>query len=123
VRVSGPAEFKVNINLDEFVDATRAGAERGMHLAVEHLLTEANKHVPHDEGTLERSGETGVDATGGQVRGSVSYDTPYAVRQHEDMELNHDGKGEAKWLENTLAMEKATVADILATAIRNEVGT
>lgn len=115
--------FKINLKLGEATAGIRAGAERGVRLAAEHLLTEANKTVPHDEGTLERSGETGVQADGSKVRGSVSYDTPYAVRQHEDMTLHHDGKGQSKWLENTMASEADTVGAIIATAIRQEVGT
>lgn len=90
------------------------GAEKGVKLAAEHLLTEANKTVPHDEGTLERSGTTSVDG----LEAAVSYDTPYAVKQHEDLALHHDGKGQSKWLENTLTAEAERVGDIIATAIR-----
>lgn len=115
------AGFKVNLDLDAIADAIGSGAEKGMRLGTEHLLTEANKRVPHDEGDLERSGDTGVQSAGGKVTGSVSYDRPYAVRQHEDMTLHHDGKGEAKWLENTMAMEASTVGEIVATAIRTAV--
>lgn len=106
------------IDLSGAVGRIKGGTERGLRLAVEHLLTEANRSVPHDEGTLERSGRASVDGT----RGAVSYDTPYAVRQHEDMTLHHDGKGEAKWLESTMGMERHTVGQIIATAIRSEVG-
>ncbi|WP_408895941.1 minor capsid protein [Nocardioides sp. R1-1] len=110
----------VNIDLGKAVRGVRKGAKQGVALAVEHVLTEANKHVPHDEGTLERSGRTGVQVTGKGVRGVVSYDTPYAVKQHEDLTLNHHGKGQAKWLENTLASERETVGKIVATAISQE---
>lgn len=118
--MSRPGTVVVNLNLGRAMKGVHEGAKKGMALAVEHVLTEANKHVPHDEGTLERSGRTGVQTTAGGVRGVVSYDTPYAVRQHEDMSLNHHGKGESKWLENTLAAERETVAQILATAIGRE---
>lgn len=116
------SRFKSSISLSHATTAINDGAEHGMRLVVEHLLTEANKNVPHDEGTLERSGDTGVQVDGGKVSGSVSYDTPYAVRQHEDLALHHDGKGRAKWLESTLTGETDTVREILATAIRSGVG-
>lgn len=106
------------IDLSDVLDKITGGGEHGLRLGVEHLLTEANKHVPHDEGTLERSGFASVDGK----RGAVSYDTPYAVRQHEDMTLSHDGKGKPKWLESTMATESGTVAQIIAQAIRSEVG-
>jgi hypothetical protein len=111
--------YRNTINLGPALAGIKSGAEKGLRDAVEHLLTEANKSVPHDEGTLERSGQTGVDGT----RGSVSYDTPYAVRQHEDMSLHHDGKGRSKWLEVTFSQEAGTVGKILATAIKRDVGT
>jgi hypothetical protein len=116
-------KYRNTIDLGGVLDAVRAGALKGMKLAVEYLLTEDNKHVPHDEGTLERSGDTGVAETSTGVRGSVSYDTPYAVRQHEDMALHHHGKGQAKWMENTHAAEAETVGKIIANAIRQDVGT
>ncbi|GAA1544406.1 minor capsid protein [Nocardioides humi] len=112
----------VKIDVSKALRGVREGATKGVTLAVEHVLSEANKHVPHDEGTLERSGATVVGPTAKGVRGVVSYDTPYAVKQHEDMTLNHHGKGQAKWLENTLAAERQTVGKIIATAISKELG-
>lgn len=106
--------YRLTLRLPAVEAALDSAAERGMTKAMEYALTEANKHVPHDEGTLERSSQTGVASDSGGVSGSVSYDTPYAVRQHEDMSLHHDGKGEAKWLENTLAEESATLGQIVA---------
>lgn len=113
--------FKSTIDLEPIRAGVTRGSVRGLTLATEHVLTEANKAVPHDEGTLERSGSADVDTNG--LRGAVSYDTPYAVRQHEDMTLSHDGKGQAKWLETTLNSEGGTVAKIVQQAIRSELGT
>lgn len=106
------------IDLSGVLEDLNDGAEAGLRDAVEFLLTEANKNVPHDEGTLERSGSASVAG----LRGAVSYDTPYAVRQHEDLTLRHDGKGRAKWLELTLEGERATVAQIVAAALRRRIG-
>lgn len=103
------------IDLSAVLDKlTGAAMDRALDLSTEHLLSEANKHVPHDDGTLERSGRASRDGK----RGAVSYDTPYAVRQHEDMSLNHDGKGQAKWLEVTMGAERDAVGQIVATALR-----
>jgi hypothetical protein len=111
------------INIKAPASAIRKGGAKGVKHGVEHVLTESNKHVPHDEGTLERSGDTGVEETSDGARGSVSYDTPYAVKQHEDLTLHHDGKGQAKWLENTMAAESKTVGQIIGNAIRQEART
>lgn len=111
--------FTLDWNLDGVVSEVNAAAGRGVRLAGEHVLTEANGRVPHDEGTLERSGS--VSQSGHKA--AVSYDTPYAARQHEDLTLHHDGKGEAKWLENTQTTEAGTVGKIVQTTMRQELGT
>jgi len=78
----------------------RAGAARGLKLAAEHVLEEANRLVPLDEGTLFESGTTDVDE--GHLRASVSYDTPYACRQHEEMTWWHAPGRQAKYLEDPI---------------------
>lgn len=106
--------FKLSLHIAPIVEAMEQAAENGVRDSTEHLLTEANKSVPHDEGTLERSGSASSEGT----KGAVSYDTPYAVRQHEDMSLHHHGKGQSKWLENTMGQEAETMGNIIAQAIR-----
>ncbi|MFD7994548.1 hypothetical protein [Streptomyces mexicanus] len=96
--------------------ALRAAAVRGVRLGTEHLLEVANQKVPIEEGTLERSGVATVDES--EVIGAVSYDTPYAVRQHEDMSLRHDNGREAKWLEKSLHQENGTITAIIAAQVR-----
>ncbi|MEV6073960.1 hypothetical protein AB0L80_02415 [Streptomyces sp. NPDC052069] len=95
---------------------TRAGAARGLRLAAEHVLTEARKRVPIEEATLERSGVASVDETA--LTAGVSFDTPYAVRQHEDMTLRHDAGRTAKYLERPLEEEAANVEAIIAAQVR-----
>lgn len=97
-------------------ESMRAAAARGLHLAAEHVLTEANDRVPIEEGTLQRSGRASVDAE--DLRAAVSYDTPYAVPVHEDMTARHDPGRAAKWLELTMAAEAETVRRIIANALR-----
>lgn len=95
------------------------GAERGIVLGTEHVLGVSREHVPHEEATLERSGKASQEG----LRGAVSYDTPYAVVQHEDLTLAHDPGRTAKYLENAFNSERTTVAKIVATAVRREIGT
>jgi hypothetical protein len=97
---------------------SKKGAIRGLALAGEHLLGESNKQVPIEEATLERSGAASVDEA--KLRGAVSYDTPYAVKQHEDLNLKHDSGRNAKYLENAFNSEADTVAKIIADAIKGE---
>ncbi|MFE5777081.1 hypothetical protein [Brachybacterium sp. NPDC056505] len=101
---------------DPVDEKVRVAAARGLALAAEAVLSEANDKVPIEEGTLQRSGRTSADA--GSLRAVISYDTPYAVRQHEDMTLHHDGGRSAKWLEHALASNQEMVRRIIADAIK-----
>lgn len=114
------ADFEINLDIEGAKRTVREARRRGLRAAAEFVLTEANKHTPHDDGTLERSGRADVNSEGTQA--AVSYDTPYAVKQHEDMSLRHPGKGQGKWLENTLSREADTVREIIGTAIKGAVG-
>lgn len=104
------------INLSGINAKTRPAAARGLGLAMEHLLTESRKEVPIEEATLERSGAAIVDAE--TLRGAVSYDTPYAVRQHEELDWRHDEGRKAKYLEDPLNQEGETMLALVATQVR-----
>ncbi|MBB6415835.1 hypothetical protein [Streptomyces sp. AK010] len=95
---------------------TRAGAIRGLRLAAEHVLERARARVPIEEGTLERSGVASVDEEA--LTAAVSFDTPYAVRQHENLNYRHDSGRSAKYLEGPLTEQADTVAAIIAAQVR-----
>ena len=113
-------EIEGSLNVEGAKKTVREVRKKALRVAGEFVLTEANKHVPHDEGTLERSGNVDVNPEG--TRAAISYDTPYAVKQHEDMSLKHPGKGQGKWLENTFTREADTVRQIIANALSEAVG-
>lgn len=94
------------------------GAAKGVQMAAEHVLGEANEKAPIEETDMIRSGVASSDPK--NLIGAVSYNTPYAVRQHEDMSLRHDAGREAKWLENTLNAEADACRTIIADAVRGE---
>lgn len=96
--------------------AMEKGAVQGLHLGTEHLLGVSRARVPLEEATLERSGVASVDAA--ELTGAVSYDTPYAVRQHEEMTWRHAPGRTAKYLEDPMEEESSTIGDIVAAAIR-----
>lgn len=97
-------------------ERVRGAAARGLLLAAEAVLTEATDTVPIEEGTLQRSGRASVDPQ--NLRGLVSYDTPYAVRVHEDMTARHDPGRRAKWLEAAMAENTDMIRQIIADSIR-----
>ncbi|MGW0756131.1 minor capsid protein [Streptomyces sp. NPDC002814] len=95
---------------------TRAGAVRGLRIAAEHVLAESRKVVPIEEATLERSGVATVDES--SLTAAVSYDTPYAIRQHEELNYRHDAGRSAKYLERPLTEQADAVAEIIAAQLR-----
>ena len=109
--------FKSTISFAGIEQAILAVAGKAVGLAAEHVLSEATKLVPIEEGTLSRSGTTSTARDGLTVIAAVSYDTPYARRQHEDMSYRHDQGRQAKYLEGPLRAEAGTVAKIVAAGV------
>jgi len=94
----------------------QAGAAQGLTLAAQHVLTEANKTVPLDQGPLQRSGGTSTDSA--NLQAAVYYSTPYARRQHEEVGWRHKPGRRAKWLELTVQEEADRVRQLVATQIK-----
>ncbi|WP_405676912.1 minor capsid protein [Streptomyces sp. NBC_01511] len=82
---------------------------------MEHTLGVANRLVPLDEGTLERSGK--VNRVG--LNGSISFDTVYAVRQHEELTWKHMPGRQAKYLEQPMNTERDVMLRLMAVSLRS----
>lgn len=96
----------------------QAGAVAGLGLAAEWLLGESTAVAPIEEGTLIRSAVADVDA--GDLAASVSYDTVYAARQHEELTWRHDPGRQAKYLEEPANAGADTMLGIIAAGVRGE---
>lgn len=89
-------------------------ASEGVQRALEHALGVSNQRVPLEEGTLERSGRADVDG----LNGAISYDTVYAVRQHEELEWKHLPGRQAKYLESAMNDEREVMLRLMAVPLR-----
>ncbi|MGA5764478.1 minor capsid protein [Nonomuraea bangladeshensis] len=107
---------KLKLDVGPIEAHMQEGAAKGLKIALEHLLQKSREEVPHEEGTLERSGTVSVDES--TLTGAVSYDTPYAVRQHEDLTLRHDAGRKAKYLEDPADAERPVMLELIAAQIR-----
>jgi len=96
--------------------AVRAAAAQGLSDAAEFLLEESNRTAPIEEATLIRSGDTSLDAA--RLKAAVAYDTPYAARQHEELEWRHDDGRRAKWLELTFQEQARKAGRIIQTRMK-----
>lgn len=111
-----PMKVKYKSNIKAVTAAEKQGAVKGLRHAVEHLLQVSRTLVPVEETTLERSGTPSVDEA--SLTGAVSYDTPYAVRQHEEMDWRHDEGRQAKYLEQPMTTEANVMNDLIAAQVR-----
>lgn len=89
-------------------------ASEGLQRALEHGLSVSNQRIPLEEGTLERTGRVSVDG----LNGVISYDTVYAVRQHEELTWRHLPGRRAKYLESTMNDEREVMLQLIAVSLR-----
>lgn len=100
------------------------GARQGMVAAGLHTLGVSNTRVPHETGALMRTGAVSQDDATGLT--AISYDDAeydgQAVDQHENLEYQHDDGRSAKFLELSVASERETMLQIIATGAKEESG-
>lgn len=86
--------------------AVRAHEAMGVALeeVTEACLHTANQTCPIETGTLIASGQAVVDTL--TLEAAVTYDTPYAIIQHEDTTFHHDPGRRARWLALTIEENK-----------------
>ena len=91
---------KVKVKLDKQLvrSITKSGSKRATWMALDHLASVSKQQVPLDQGPLKNSCAVDVNDDGSQ--GTVSYDTPYAVVQHENTWYRHPRGRKAKYLED-----------------------
>jgi len=119
--------------IKEAVKLAEEAGLKALRTGAEAILTEAIDEAPIDTGTLRRSGTVTVgglpdgaqvyeaaesgsdmkDAFPGQEGKEkavyVSFNTPYARRQHEELGYNHPLGGKAKYLEDPFNRNKDKV--------------
>jgi hypothetical protein len=105
-------------------DLARRVAMQALHDGAEAILTESLKEVPLATGALARSGT--VTDVPKETAVYISYNTPYALRQHEDLTLRHpDPRNpistpgrKAKYLEDPFNRLKAKVMNLVRLRVK-----
>lgn len=90
-----------DLDLRQFEKRFRAEAAQALGQFGEIVLGEGQRRAPVKEATLRGSGQSELVVDGSGANVLISFNTPYAARQHEEMEWQHE-HGEAKYLENAL---------------------
>ncbi len=80
-------------------DVIDEAASAGLKEGARDVLRDARERVPVDDGTLRRSGRVVMD----NLEATVKFTAPHAWLQHERLDYQHEGGGEAKYLENAAA--------------------
>ena len=95
--VDGLSEVEARLNraIQEIQGATKQSI---MDVSFD-LLGKAVNLAPVDTGDLRGSGKAEFDVVGETITGTVSFNTPYALRQHEELNYNHPNGGQAKYLQ------------------------
>ena len=119
--------------IKEAVKLAEEAGLKALRTGAEAILTEAIDETPIETGTLRRSGTVTVGAlpdgarvfeaaeAGNEMKDAfpgqegkekavyVSFNTPYARRQHEELGYNHPLGGKAKYLEDPFNRNKNKV--------------
>ncbi len=132
---------------EKFAEIMLEAGKKALRTGGEAILTASINNTPIDTGTLRRSGAVTMGelpADSGAIYGAardgkkehikafsgplseaptvfVSYNTPYARRQHEEINWNHPRGGGAKYLENAFKQEAPNVKKYIALKVREAI--
>lgn len=108
--------FGDSMDLGALAGKSREGQLKGLFYATENVAQVAASKAPIEEHTLEQSVVASQDEN--SMVGAVSFDTPYAARQHEELDWQHDSGRTAKFLENALNGERSTSLALIGREVR-----
>lgn len=106
-------EWSFDLDIDRVASAGTSAAPVGAGKAMEHIRAVAVALTPEDTGHLIGTADVSVEGNDA----SLTFDGPYARRQHEELTWRHD-KGQAKYLEQPMHTERETALGIVAKTIR-----
>lgn len=86
-------------------------AQDGLRKGMRAMLARSRELAPVDDEDLVKSGGVRID----DLTGQVSYTAPHARFQHENLDFEHAGGGQAKFLETAAA--EILVEDYVAAEI------
>jgi len=128
--------------IKEAVKIAEEAGLKALRTGAEAILTEAIDETPFESGTLRRSGTVTVgglpdgarvfeaaeagnemkdafsDPVGKEKSVYISFNTPYARRQHEELDYNHPRGGKAKYLEDPFNRLKQKVVKMAELRIK-----
>ena len=110
--------YEVNWFGDDVKKKVMTANEKAITLGLEFVKQESVKVAPKDTGMMEKSAQVTMSADG--KTGYVSYDTPYAIRQHEELDFRHAEGRIAKYLELPFQQNQEKALQIIQREIKRE---
>lgn len=92
--------------------------DRAVEIWAETILGDAVVEAPIREGTLRGSGHIEDVSTPTIIAREISFNTPYAARQHEELTWKHPMGGKAKYLEDPLKAHAREGERLVSASIR-----
>lgn len=108
--------YNVNWFGDDVKKKVMTANEKAITLGLEFIKQESVKVAPKDTGMMEKSAQVTIAADG--KTGYVSYDTPYAIRQHEELGYRHAEGRIAKYLELPLQQNSKKALEIMGRVLK-----
>lgn len=96
--------------------AVGIGGMIGVNKGAEYLKSLAVPLAPLDRGPLRESASI-MPATPLKAEALLIFDTPYAARQHEELDYQHDD-GQAKYVEEPMTERNRDIQAIIAKEVR-----
>lgn len=108
--------YNVNWFGDDVKKKVMTANEKAITLGLEFIKQESVKVAPKDTGMMEKSAQVKIAADG--KTGYVSYDTPYAIKQHEELDYRHAEGRIAKYLELPLQQNSKKALEIMGRVLK-----
>lgn len=87
-----------------------------MQAGADELLDRSNRLVPVDDGELRDSGVAKAEGK----KAAVAYTAPHAMKQHERLDFEHSGGGQAKFLETAALANASAIEQAIAGVMRDQ---
>lgn len=94
----------------------KANSVKTLREVGEFILKESNQIAPFEDGELINSGRVVVDEENLSVQ--ISYNTPYALVQHEDLELHHTNGRRARFLTSAAKDNQRRIREYLESGVK-----
>ena len=108
--MSNSVDFNIDndLDLDKATEALSDAEPNALMDILEMIGQRTDDVIPFQYGTLMRSKVIRVD----DDHGAIGYDTPYAIKQHEDCTLSHPSGRKCKYLERTVKGNRDALGEI-----------